>query len=224
MKLLNDTLETPQANLAFETELLDTSATQVEFFRMWESPDPIVVLGRSSKIEVEVNEPACTEMDVPILQRVSGGAAVVAGPGCLMYAVILDLERRPELAMVDRAHAWVLGEFVKALRPYLPNVSCAGTSDLALLANDPAAEGESCSADRFARKFSGNSLRKTRKRILYHGTLLYDFDLSLIPRLLRTPPRQPEYRAGRDHSDFVTNLPLDGETLRKALIEHWKQV
>lgn len=224
MDLLDPTSESPLANLEFEAELLDNLAAKTEVFRLWESPLPIVVLGRSSKIEVEVNQSACSELGVPVFRRVSGGAAIVAGPGCLMYAVILDLERRPELALVDRAHAWVLGEFVKALRPLVPNVSCAGTSDLALLANDFGATDQARGADHSARKFSGNSLRKKRTRVLYHGTLLYDFDLSLIPRLLRSPPRQPDYRAGRAHGDFVTNLPLDGEILRKTLREHWGKI
>jgi lipoate-protein ligase A len=219
MQVLEFTLPTPEENLAFDEELLGRDNPQ-EYFRLWESPMPIVVLGRSSKVEVEVNEPACFELGVPILRRASGGSAIVAGPGCLMYAVILNLERRLELAMVDQAHAWVLGQFVQALRPIVPNVSCAGTSDLALLPDAPSKQ--SCAEPHSAaRKFSGNSIRLKRTRLLYHGTLLYDFDLTLIPRLLRIPPRQPGYRNQRGHEEFITNLPIDGEALRGALIAHW---
>lgn len=233
MQLFNLTLSTPAENLEFDEELLERNNPH-EFLRLWESPSPIVVLGRSSKADVEVNQPACIEFGVPILRRVSGGAAIVAGPGCLMYAVILDLERRPELAMVDRAHAWVLGQFVQALKPLVPNVSCAGTSDLVLLGEGEApAEpevgtdhrvGGSLALPSLARKFSGNSIRLKRKRLLYHGTLLYDFDLTLIPRLLRMPPRHPAYRDNRPHENFVTNLPIDGDTLRETIINHWKGV
>ena len=72
------------------------------------------------------------------------------------------------------------------------------------------------------RKFSGNSLRCKRSHLLYHGTLLYDFPLELIDACLATAPRQPEYRRGREHLDFVTNLPLEGETLRTLLFRAWK--
>src|SRR5690606_27989264 len=77
-------------------------------------------------------------------------------------------------------------------------------------------------ADHRARKFSGNSMRKKRTRILYHDTIMYDFDLSLIDRYLHMPPRQPGYRLNRDHTEFVANLPLDGETLRGTIANHWE--
>ena len=71
------------------------------------------------------------------------------------------------------------------------------------------------------RKFSGNSLRVKRTHFLYHGTLLYDFDLPLIATCLRTAPRQPDYRQPRDHNDFVTNLPLSQSALVAALDSAW---
>jgi lipoate-protein ligase A len=57
--------------------------------------------------------------------------------------------------------------------------------------------------------------------LLYHGTLLYDFPLELIATCLATPPRQPDYRAGRSHLEFITNLPVDVKSLRCALISAW---
>src|SRR5205814_6029847 len=67
------------------------------------------------------------------------------------------------------------------------------------------------------RKLAGNSLRCKRDHLLYHGTLLYDFDLELIQRLLRMPPRHPAYRAGRGHLDFVTNIGVSAVELRRAI-------
>lgn len=55
--------------------------------------------------------------------------------------------------------------------------------------------------------------------MLYHGTLLYAFDLSLIERLLRMPPRMPDYRGGREHGEFVRNLDFDTAALSSALAE-----
>jgi lipoate-protein ligase A len=122
-----------------------------------------------------------------------------------MYAVVLSVERRPELAQIDAAHRTALERLVAALRPLVPQAAWEGTSDLA--------QG--------GRKFSGNSLRCKRRHILYHGTLLYDFDLALVPRLLQAPPREPKYRDGRTHADFIANLPLGRAELEKALIEAW---
>jgi len=82
-----------------------------------------------------------------------------------------------------------------ALQRQVPTASLQGICDLTW--ND--------------RKFSGNSLRITRRNLLYHGTILYDFDLDIIARCLKVAPRQPDYREGREHASFVTNVPVDPE-------------
>jgi len=73
-----------------------------------------------------------------------------------------------------------------------------------------------------ARKFSGNSLRCRRDHLLYHGTILYDFVLGQIGECLRPPPRQPAYRGGRSHDEFLVNLPLDRPTIAAALRHAWR--
>ena len=197
--------------------------------RIWESPQPIVVVGRSSRVEQEVDLATCDKRGIPILRRSSGGAAIVAGPGCLMFAVVLSYQLRPELRDIRRAHCEILGRLADALRPhFLPaaDIEQAGTSDLVLIESSPCATGEARLARRSPpvhapRKFSGNSLRAKRTHLLYHGTLLYDFDLSLIETCLKSPPRQPDYRHARSHRDFVTNLPLARDTLIQAIDAAW---
>ena len=67
------------------------------------------------------------------------------------------------------------------------------------------------------RKVSGNAVRVRRGGVLYHGTLLDDFDLDLVGRVLRHPPREPAYRGGRGHDSFLANLGL-GRTLLEAAV------
>jgi lipoate-protein ligase A len=143
----------------------------------------------------------CREQSVPVLRRVSGGAAIVAGPGCLMYAVVLSYQRHPELRALSHAHRYVLNRLAEAIKPMLHNVQCRGTSDLAF----------------GTWKFSGNSARCRREHFLYHGTLLYDFPLEWIERYLQTPPRMPDYRENRPHREFVANAPLKVQMLRQAI-------
>ena len=64
---------------------------------------------------------------------------------------------------------------------------------------------------------SGNALRVRRQAVLYHGTLLDSFDLGLVSRVLRHPPREPEYRSGRDHGSFLANLGLGRRPLEAAV-------
>jgi lipoate-protein ligase A len=207
MQRLELTLPTPAENVALDEALLDRAETgddDHEVLRIWESPVPMVVAGRSSRVAAEIDVARCNELGISIIRRSSGGAAIVAGPGCLMYGVVLSYNLRPELRDITRVHQFVLDRLRNSLNASMRQVSRAGTSDLIL-------------ADDRQRKFSGNSLRVKRSYCLYHGTLLYDFDLRLISTCLKTAPRQPEYRAARQHDDFVMNLPLSRKQLIAAL-------
>jgi lipoate-protein ligase A len=208
MRFLDLTLPTLAENLALDEALLEEAEraeSTLETLRTWESPKPGVVIGRSSRVSIEVRDEECRERQIPVLRRISGGAAVVVGPGCLMYSLVLDLRRRPELRAIDKAHAFVLGTIAAALRAATPDVVMRGTCDLAI--------GD--------KKFSGNSVRCKRNVLLYHGTLLYDFPLETVGRLLAMPPRRPDYRQDRKHDAFVINLPLDAAALRTALRSAW---
>lgn len=231
MQRLTVTLDTPEANLALDEALLDWLEDEHpdrEVLRIWESPEPVVIVGRSSRVDLEVDEAACADRGVPILRRPSGGAPVVIGPGCLMYSVTLSYALRPQLRAIDRAHTLVLDRHVEFMRPHLPNIRRAGTSDLAILtkseprADDPGATTTPSKEANHWMKISGNSLRCKRNHVLYHGTFLYAFEIALIARYLQTPLRQPEYREQRSHEDFVTNVPLRKETLEQVLIAAWQ--
>jgi lipoate---protein ligase len=209
MDYLDLTLPTPAENLALDEALLveaEAADSTRETLRLWEPQSLAVIVGRSSRVAGEVRTDVCRDQGVPILRRSSGGAAVVIGPGCLMYALVLSLETRPELRVVDEAHRFVLGSLGRALKPLAPEVRCRGISDLVV--------GE--------KKFSGNSIRMKRDWMLYHGTLLYDFPLDLIERLLTMPPREPVYRSGRPHREFVANLAIPAEAIRAGLRGGWE--
>jgi lipoate-protein ligase A len=218
MRRLEITLPSPAENLALDEALLEWAEAENhdwEFLRVWESPQPVVVVGRSTRLHQEVDIDACQELAIPILRRSSGGAAIVAGPGCLMYAVVLSYALRPELKDIGRAHKFVLQRMAASLQSLVADsgtISFEGTSDLVF---DEQRESA------LPRKFSGNSLRAKRTHLLYHGTLLYDSDLTLIETCLRMPPRQPEYRDQRAHLDFVINLPVDRPALTDAIDRAW---
>ena len=209
MKLLELTLETPAANIALDEALLE-SAEMVddypEVLRIWEPQVPIVVIGRSSPVQSEVNQEFCRSNNIQVLRRCTGGQSVVTGPGCLMYAVLLDYRKRPELRMLERAHQFVMGKMAAALNSLSIDAMLQGTSDLTLS----------------GRKVSGNALRCKRKWLVYHGTMLCDFDIDLIAQCLGQPIRQPEYRSQRSHRDFLAQLPTTTQLLSDAIKKQWK--
>lgn len=205
MKLLDLTLPTPAENLAADEALLDAAeAGEItdEVLRFWESPTPFVVVGYANHIATEVHN----GITVPVLRRCSGGGTVVQGPGCLNYALILRISAAGPLSHVTGANHFIMQRHADALRPLLGDACAArGTTDLAL--------GD--------RKFSGNAQRRKRHWLLFHGSFLYNFDLALISRLLRSPSRQPAYRQGRAHGEFVTNIAPAPATLKSALRTAW---
>jgi lipoate-protein ligase A len=212
MHFLNLTLPLPEENVALDTMLLDACEAgelSGEVLRLWQPDQHFVVLGRSSDPTVEVNLAACRRKNIPILRRASGGGTILAGPGCLMYAVVLRHELQ-ESRSISRCHEHVLKQMVASLAPLVPSVRSAGTSDLAIQTEDT------------LKKFSGNALRMKREFFLYHGTLLYDFDLDLVGELLASQTREPLYRANRPHGAFLANLPVTREQLTEALVTGWQ--
>jgi lipoate-protein ligase A len=209
MRFLDLTLPTPAENLALDEALLESaeaSSRPAEVLRLWESPQTMLVLGRASRRASEARPDECSRRGVTIQRRCSGGTAVVVGPGCLLYSVVLDQRLRPHLHGVEAIHEFVAQTLLRSLSTLLPVAAHEGSSDLTWQ----------------GRKFSGNALRIKRTHILYHGTILYDFPLEIIAACLpENPPRQPDYRAGRSHATFVGNVPAAPADLRRALRAGW---
>lgn len=193
------------AALALDEALLEEAhegARGVPVVRTWMATRVVVVVGSSSRVEEEVDVAACAEHGVPILRRPSGGATVILGPGCVMWSVVTP--HPAGVPAVERIHAAMLDPLVTALSTAGLPVSRQGTSDLVL---------EVSGAGGGLMKVSGNALRVRRHGVLYHGTLLDDFDLPLASRLLKHPPREPDYRGKRSHEAFLVNLQLGRERL-----------
>jgi lipoate-protein ligase A len=122
---------------------------------------------------------------------------------------------------INEIHRFVLGRIVQSLSTLTTDrgqgdIVQAGISDLTIRARCPQ-WGETR-----LHKFSGNSLRCKRTHFLYHGTLLYDFDLPRISRWLKMPPRLPGYRSARSHDTFLANLPVTRDQIAQALIRGWQ--
>src|SRR5205085_2678428 len=56
------------------------------------------------------------------------------------------------------------------------------------------------------RKIAGTSLFRSRNYLLYQASLLYEPRVDLMNRYLAHPTREPSYRQGKSHADFVLSL------------------
>lgn len=170
----------------------------------------LVVLGRGSRPEVELDLEACREDGVPIVRRMGGGAAVVLDPGGLTIAVVLPVPGFKDSLRWFRTISEPLIQALEALGA--PGVTIEGVSDLAL--------GD--------RKMAGACLYRSRGLLYYSAFLLVEPAAELMERYLRHPPREPAYRRGRPHRDFVGALALalgPGrlEEVRLSLLEHLRE-
>lgn len=208
MKYLAHTFATPAENLAADEALLAlTEEHRVEFLRIWESTTPFVVIGLGNHLSHEVNLAACEEESIPVLRRFSGGGTVVQGPGCLSYSLSLLIADGGDFANVTSTNRSIMERNRAAIEKLI------GQPVLVLGHTDLATNG---------RKFSGNAQRRGRSALLFHGTFLYEANLGLIDRLLRHPSREPDWRRGRNHNEFVMNLPATQESIINTMREAWR--
>ena len=208
MKYLDRTLHTAQENLACDEALLDgcEEGSPDEILRFWEPRQHFVVLGYSNKASAEVNLDSCRALGIPVLRRCSGGGTVLQGPGCLNYALILRIRDGSAMESVTEANAFIMNRNRSALNLLLGGeVLIQGHTDLTLQ----------------GLKFSGNSQRRRRRFLLFHGSFLLHLDLALVEQVLQLPAKQPSYRRNRAHKNFLTNLSLKADAVKEAMKQIW---
>lgn len=207
MKYIKIQTDNKEEEIAIDEALLEESEnTQDEFIRFWEAPHYYVVLGRGNKVAENIMAERCTQDNIPILRRASGGGTILQGPGCLNYTLCLNITRHPDLESIPNSNAYILNEMIRIFdNANLKGVKMNGETDLTV----------------GPKKFSGNAQRRKRKSILFHGTILYNFDLPKIPYYLSHPPKEPGYRQNRDHEQFLSNITLDINAFQNAAIQHF---
>lgn len=172
---------------------------------VWESPVYMAVLGHGNSLAAEVRESECRRDNVHIYRRISGGGTVLQGPGCLNYCYLFPIGATPEIETISKATQYFLKLTQQVLLKSGIKSEIQGTSDLTIGSN----------------KFSGNAQKRSRSAVMFHGTILYNFDLHRLPQYLALPVRQPEYRNHRDHTTFVTNIPVSPDRFVNNLSNLW---
>jgi lipoate---protein ligase len=206
LRLLDVNFGTPAQNLACDEALLEEleAGFGEPTLRFWQSHVPFVVLGYSNSIATEVNRAECERRGIPILRRSSGGGTVVQGLGCLNYNLTLPIT--DDTASITETNCFVMRRNRDALSELLKrDVKIQGHTDLAI-------DGL---------KFSGNAQRRKSRALVFHGSILLHFHLALIEVVLTHPSKEPEYRAGRSHREFLMNLNVPADAVKGALSKAW---
>ena len=205
MKIVKYNTVLPEETVAFdELLLLKAESGEIgETLRIWGSKECFVVIGRAGKVSEEAILGKCESDKVKVIRRISGGGTVLQGPGCINYSLVLSYDGDTKYRDIRASYESILGGLARNLKKTGEDVQFFPISDIAL--------GD--------KKISGNAQARKKKYFLHHGTLLISFDLEKIPCYLKYPPREPEYRRGRSHEDFLVNIAISEEKLEKLLRE-----
>jgi len=170
--------------------------------RVWTCSAATVVIGVGQDPAREVDLEHCRCRGTGVLRRASGGGAVVIGPGTVQYAFALPYALSPSLSDIGASKLLCNSMLTNAL------ARCGIGAGLHADHGGDLRIGD--------RKAGGLALRRRRRAMLLHGTILAQADIEELARTLRHPSREPGYRSGRAHEDFLVNLGAIDEAQLEA--------
>lgn len=157
-------------------------------FSIWQPDKKYIILGRSNNAEDSIFIEKAVNDNIEILKRPSGGETVILSPKTLVISVKLPIDNSLK---VHKYFALINEKIIEALQNLgIENLRQKGISDISI--------GE--------KKILGSSIYKKPNSIFYHAVLNISESPETLEKYLKHPKREPDYRNGRKHSDFVTSL------------------
>lgn len=189
-RLLDSGLRRAAENIAFNKALLEShqeghSPNTLRFLRF----TPSALVGFHQDIAQELKVEYCREHDIEIQRRITGGGAIFFDPSQIGWELYLD-KRAVGTADMD------------AIARRICEAAARGISALGVDArfrprNDIEVDG---------RKISGTGGASDGDSILYQGTLLIEFDIERMLRVLRIPAEKLSDKAIATARERVVNL------------------
>lgn len=155
---IETTSHDPFFNQAFE-DYVFRSFREEDVLLLWRNR-PAVIVGCYQNICREVHMRALLERSIPVVRRMSGGGTVYHDLGNLNYTLITD------------QHGGL--DYDRCLAPVLQALRTLGV---------PAQKSRTCDIAVDGKKISGSAQKIANGRVLHHGTLLFDADLSLLDEI-----------------------------------------
>ena len=173
----------PAYNLALEETVL-RRRIQGDYLLLWQN-DNTIVIGQNQNAEAEINRAFVETHGIRVVRRTTGGGAVYHDLGNLNYSFITDAGDAERLTM-ERFTRPV----VEALRGLGLQAEASGRNDILV-------EG---------RKVSGTAQRLLGKRILHHGTLLFDANPEMVAGALNVDPTKFQSKSSKSVRSRIGNI------------------
>ena len=165
---------------------------------LWQNA-PVVVIGKNQSMYAEVKLDYTEASGILVARRITGGGAVYHDLGNVNYTFITSREKAIVLDF-----EFFTKPVLKALQGLGIEATLSGRNDL-LAKVAERGEPEDRENSVYA-KFSGNAMTATRDRILNHGTLLVDSDLTVLSKALNPDEEKLRRKAIKSVRSRVTNL------------------
>mgnify|MGYP002519956568 CR=1 FL=1 len=172
----------PTLNLAIEECFLREYEEDV--FMLWQNDNTIVV-GKNQNTLSEIDLDYVKTNGIRVVRRITGGGAVYHDMGNLNFTYITSCEGEWE------------SDFSRFATPVISALSKLGIKAEVSGRNDIVVDG---------RKFSGNAQTVVNGRILHHGTILFNTDISILSKALTPDPEKIQSKGIKSVSSRVVNL------------------
>lgn len=174
----------PHFNLALEQTVFDSLDRKHDYFMLWRN-DNAVIVGKHQNTVGEINAEYVRERGICVVRRLSGGGAVYHDLGNVNFTFVVS---------ADNNKPFDFGAFC---RPVVRALAELGVTAEINGRNDMTIDGK---------KFSGNAQYRKRNRVMHHGTILYDSDLSVLGKALAVQKDKVESKAVKSVRSRVTNV------------------
>jgi len=174
----------PTFNLALEEYVFEKMSRDREYFLTWRN-DNAIIIGRHQNTAAEINEAYVQEKKIKVVRRLSGGGAVYHDLGNLNFTFIVDAQPGQK---VD------LRKFCQPIADTLCNLGAKAEVDGR---NDILIDGM---------KVSGNAQYVRQGRVMHHGTILFDSDMSVLGQALIPDPAKAQAKGVKSVRSRVTNV------------------
>ncbi|MCL2214273.1 MAG: lipoate--protein ligase [Treponema sp.] len=173
----------PQFNLALEQYIFDFLDRKHNYFMLWRNNNSVIV-GKNQNTLAEINLPFVKSNNINVVRRLSGGGAVYHDLGNINFTFITGADNEK----ID--FSLFCGFIQKALVSFGIPAEISGRNDITI--------GDS--------KISGNAQYVKNRRVMHHGTLLYDCDLDMLSGALTVKEDKFESKGIKSVRSRVANI------------------